>query len=381
MPGFVIPARAISRNPPQNPLIFQVTYSPTIPPAARTAFERAGDILSNLFSSTVPITVQVNTVDTTGGNTLAAAGAGAFEQNFKNAPIPNTNYPIALAEKLAGEDLSSPGSFDIIVTYNTTRNWNYTSTNVTGSQLDFVTVILHEILHGMGFASSAFFDEGSNNGFTTITTRSLPNAYTNALENRAGENLVASFDNSSTELGIQLRSNGLFMRTPTFTNSTDLPRIYAPGSYQSGSSISHLDESTYRNTPNSLMKPSIAPGSIVHDPGDITLNILYDMGWSFTNVVHESAAGSEDTNIPYEVVANVISEQGYDPASIVLHYSQDTFKTETTVNMAATGNADEFTATIPAPNEFTVIQYYISVNDSRSLQFSSPANAPIPTYQ
>ena len=59
MPGFVIPERAISRNPPPNPLIFQVTYSSTVPQAARTAFERAGGILSNLFSSTVPITVQV----------------------------------------------------------------------------------------------------------------------------------------------------------------------------------------------------------------------------------------------------------------------------------------------------------------------------------
>ena len=379
MPGFVIPARAISRNPSQNPLIFQVNYSPTVPQAARAAFERAGDILSNLFSSTVPITVQVNTVDTVGGNTLAAAGAGDFVQNFKNAPIPNTNYPIPLAEKLAGENLSSLSRpNDIIVTYNSTRNWNYTSTNVTGGQFDFVTVILHEILHGMGFASTASF--GNNLGSLGTSSRSLPNPFTNALENREGANLVASFNDPSTELGSQLQSNALFMRTPTFTNSTNLPRIFAPSSYQIGSSISHLDEATYRNTPHSLMKPSIAPGAIVHDPGDIALNILYDMGWSFTNVAHESAAGSEDPSLPYEVVASVISEQGYDPASIVLHYSQDTFRTETTVNMTPTGSADEFTGTIPGPNEFTVVQYYISANDSRGLQYASPAGAPIPVY-
>ena len=373
MPGFVIPARAISRNPPQNPLIFEITYSPTVPPTARTAFERAGNILSNLFSSTVPITVQVNTDDDIGENTLAAAGAGRTLENFKNAPIPNTFYPIALAEKLAGENLSSVAdAADIIVTYNPTRNWNFTSTNVTGSQLDFVTVILHELLHGMGFASST--------SANSLSSRPLPNAYTNALENRAGENLVLVFNGLTNELSAQLSSNQLFIRTPTFDNSNDLPKVYAPPTYQSGSSISHLDEVTYRNTPNSLMKPSIAPGAIVHDPGDIALNILYDMGWSFSNVVHESAAGSEDTSIPYEVIANVISEHGYDPASIVLHYSQDTFRTETTVNMTATGNADEFIATIPAANEFTVIQYYISVNDSRNLQFSSPAGAPIPVY-
>ncbi len=374
MPGFVIPERAKSRNPPPNPLIFQVSYSNTVPQAARTAFERAGNILSNFFSSTVPITVFVGTVDTVGGNTLAAAGPGRSLQNFKNAPIPNTNYPIALAEKLAGENLSTLADpADIIVTYNSTRNWNFTSTNLAGNQFDFVTVILHELLHGLGFAASA-----SSNSL--LPFRSLPNAYSSALENRVGENLVASFNDPSNELSSQLRSNSLFIRTPTFNNSNDLPRIYAPPTYSAGSSISHLDEVTYRNTPHSLMKPSIGTGAIVHDPGDITLNIMYDIGWSFTNVVHESDPGVEDPSLSYEVVASVISEQGYDPASMVLHYSQDTFKTETTVEMTATGNADEFTATIPAPNEFTVVQYYVSVNDSRNLQFSSPANAPIPTY-
>ncbi|MFK7981373.1 MAG: hypothetical protein AB8G86_15415, partial [Saprospiraceae bacterium] len=379
MPGFVIPARAKSRNPPPNPIVFQVTYRNNVPQAAKDAFERATGILSNLFSSTVPITVSVGTVDTVGGNTLAAAGAGGFRKNFKNAPIPNTDYPLPLAEKLAGEDLSSPSeTADIVVTYNSTRNWNYTSTSVTGSQFDFVTVILHEILHGMGFASSAFQNIAGD--YLTSGTRSLPSAYTNALENRAAENIVLNYEDQSTDLGIQLRSNGLFINTPSFTNATELPKIYAPGVYQPGSSISHLDEATYRNTPHSLMKPSIAPGAIVHDPGDIALNILYDIGWSFTNVAHESDAGVEDNSLPYEVVASVVSEQGYDPASVTLHYSQDTFRTETTAAMTATGNADEFTATLPAPNEFTIFQYYISVNDSRDLQFSSPAGAPVPVH-
>ena len=84
--------------------------------------------------------------------------------------------------------------------------------------------------------------------------------------------------------------------------------------------------------------------------------------------------------MPYEIVASVISEQGYDSASVTLHYSQDTFNTETTVTMTATGNPDEFTATLPAPNEFTIFQYYISVNDSRDLQYASPAGAPVPVF-
>ncbi len=385
MPGFVIPPRAIDRNN-ANPVTFNVTYAADVPTVARTGFERATDILGNLLNSTVPVSIFVGTSTfPNSAGTLAAAGTGQPIRNFPNAPIPNVDYPIALAEKLAGQELNDPDSpFDIIVTYNSTRNWNFTSTSVAFNQFDFTTVILHEIIHGLGFASSAGFIEESELGFVRFNTQ-FGNAYTNAIENRDGENLVADFTNGSEALGIQLRSNRLFIRTASFANassSEELPKLFAPGNFSAGSSISHLDEGTFNNTPNSLMTPSISPGAIMHDPGDLTLRILNDMGWSFTNVVHAPILNIQESPNPFEIVAQVISEQGYDPSTIMFHHSFDNFETVVTELMTPTGNPDEFTATLPAqPDENTdFAQYYITVQDSRDLTFSSPANAPRPTF-
>ena len=80
-----------------------------------------------------------------------------YFRNFPNAPLRDAWYPMPLAEKIAGRDYNSSRTpYDITISYNTKTNWNYTSTGLSGNQFDFITVILHEILHGLGFASSAF---------------------------------------------------------------------------------------------------------------------------------------------------------------------------------------------------------------------------------
>jgi hypothetical protein len=60
-----------------------------------------------------------------------------------------------------------------------------------------------------------------------------------------------------------------------------MPRMYAPLSWDQGSSYSHLDENTYPNgDPNSLMTPGINNGEAVHDPGPIARGMFTDMGWT-----------------------------------------------------------------------------------------------------
>ena len=56
------------------------------------------------------------------------------------------------------------------------------------------------------------------------------------------------------------------------------PRLYAPAAFASGSSVSHWDTSM---TPNVLMEPAINSDltSTVKNPGDLTLNLLKDIGW------------------------------------------------------------------------------------------------------
>ncbi len=55
---------------------------------------------------------------------------------------------------------------------------------------------------------------------------------------------------------------------------TKLPRLYAPSTWDDGSSIYHLDEFTYAaSDTNSLMTPFAGRGEAVHNPGPNTLAI------------------------------------------------------------------------------------------------------------
>ena len=132
--------------------------------------QRAGDIWAAYLHSDVPIRVECEFQDfggTPDGYTLAGASAITVVRNFTNAPLSNTWYPIALANSLAGEDLST--SNDISVTVNIALDtdpaldtWYYgLDGNAPAGTVDLLDVLLHEIGHGLGFASYADIQSGS----------------------------------------------------------------------------------------------------------------------------------------------------------------------------------------------------------------------------
>lgn len=69
---------------------------------AKAAFERAVDIWRNLLGSTVPIKVTAYWEELDEG-VLGAANTNDYYRNFPGAREVNRYYPLALAEKLAGD--------------------------------------------------------------------------------------------------------------------------------------------------------------------------------------------------------------------------------------------------------------------------------------
>ncbi|MBQ5949518.1 PA domain-containing protein [Massilia sp. ST3] len=128
------------------------------------AFQRAAEIWGATLSSTVPIRVGAAFIPlscTANSAVLGSAGAWEIWSDFPNAPRANTWYPSALAGKLAGVELSTPDEPHILARFNARlglfpdclpgSGFYLGLDNNPGGQIDLVTVLLHEMAHGLGF--------------------------------------------------------------------------------------------------------------------------------------------------------------------------------------------------------------------------------------
>lgn len=128
-------------------------------------FSQAASIWGALLSSSVVIQV-VAQFDpqfcTSNSAVLGSAGALTADSDFPGAEFPNTWYPQALANKLAGMD-RDPGA-DIAATFNSdvdnstclgSVSWYYGYDGNEGNDVELLPVVLHELGHGLGFATFA----------------------------------------------------------------------------------------------------------------------------------------------------------------------------------------------------------------------------------
>lgn len=247
-------------------------------PAAKASFQRAVDAWSRQISSPVPITVNARFADL-GANVLGSAGP-RIRANFGGAPQRNTWYPEAVANKRAGRQLSA--SADIEARFNRQfNNWHYGTGPAPKGTYDFQSVVMHELGHGLGFIGAGQVSGGRGTVLYRAAGVAFPYAYDRNTENAGGKKLL-SFADPSAALGDQLTSGRLFFDSPKVrsANGGRPAKLYAPRSFNGGSSYSHLDESTYRaGNRNSLMTPQIGDGETVRTPGPLTSAIFRSTGW------------------------------------------------------------------------------------------------------
>jgi Domain of unknown function DUF11/Cysteine-rich secretory protein family len=267
------------------PAIINVTYT-GFSPEAQAAFNYAVTIWSQQISSPVPIQVDANWT-ALGTGVLGSAGATDWIRDFAGAPVKSTWYQIGLANKLAGKDLY-PTRSDISANFSSTfGNWYFgTDGNPPAGQYDFVSVVLHELAHGIGVSGLASIDNTGNGSLGYPT--GIPSIYDRYTTDSAGNALV-NYANPSFALGTALTTNPVYFIGPNAraANGNADVRLYTPSVWSGGSSYSHLDE-TFNGTTNALMTYSLSPGESTHDPGDIVRGLLQDIGWSVVNATATS---------------------------------------------------------------------------------------------
>ena len=124
--------------------------------AAADRVHLRGSLWSARLDSTVPIRIRAQFTSLAAG-VLGSAGPIQVFRDFPNAPLTGTWYHVALANKLAGVDLS-PVTDDINANFSTNFNFYLGLDNGHGELNDLVTVLLHEFAHGLGFSQTASLD-------------------------------------------------------------------------------------------------------------------------------------------------------------------------------------------------------------------------------
>ncbi|MFQ5515417.1 MAG: hypothetical protein ACE5FG_13415 [Myxococcota bacterium] len=275
------------------------------------AFRHAATLWSAVLSSDVEIKIgaRFDPLPCSASEAvLGQAGPQNLWRDFSGAPLANTWYPEALANKLAGVDVCPPGTCapptdDIGAEFNSSLGttcafpdgWYFgLDGNPPGFDIDFVTTVLHEIAHGLGFLTiigptgTKFF------GADDIFSRLLEDHSTGMLwpPMTDSERAASSIDTGD----LHWTGAAAVVAAGSLSSGVDISsghiEMYAPSPYETGSSVSHFSTSL---VPDDLMEP--------FDTGPIhalslAAALLGDLGWSVCgNGIPEPPELCDDGNV------------------------------------------------------------------------------------
>ena len=232
--------------------------------------------------------------------------------------MPGTWYPDALADAVNGSDVGS-GDFDIEASFNSTfADWYMgTDGNTPLGKWDLMSVVVHELGHGLGFLGTMTIDDGADtaecdgvdgNGCWGLRS-GFPEIFDRFTQDNSADFLINTvvYLNPSAALGTALTSTNVFF-SGTNTNAANggtRAELYAPGVWDQGSSYAHLDEVVFpAGNPSSLMTPFLGSAEAIHDPGPVTLGIFEDIGWEvnagriFTDGFESGDASAWSSTVP-----------------------------------------------------------------------------------
>lgn len=230
----------------------------------------------------------VGNAGATNNTTLANPPAGAFTGTF---------YPIALAEALANTNLNG-GAAEINAIFNSdvdgavcfgTKSFYYgiNAGNAPPNSLALFPVVLHELGHGLGFATLACTQAGGcNMGATPFGgyPQNIPDIWGRNLAQAPGLTLWKDMTNATRGASMTSDPNLVWMGSQVTATAGALAagtnggrvRMYAPAAIELGSSVSHFSKDVL---PDEVMEPVINLNSIVLDPGR-AVPLMRDIGWT-----------------------------------------------------------------------------------------------------
>jgi hypothetical protein len=346
---------------------------------AISAMEYAKSILESILPADASLTIVASWEKISTSGVLAQTSITGFASGWAiDAQNPLSVYPAALAEKIAGRKLNTDQEGDIKLQVNSTMSWYLgTDGNTPTSKYDLITVVIHEICHGLGFYDS-FSSDGTK---ASWGLGNYPMIYDTFIENFTGTKLIDTLKilNNSADLNSQVTNSQVYFNGPLLKKyssnvgySSQRAKLYAPPTFESGSSISHLDESaTLRE--NSLMTPFINLGEAIHDPGKYTLSILGDIGWINTRIIHKPMGDTENHLVQIPLTTVIKSDTAYNHSGVGVVYSFNNFVTKDTIYLTPALQANTYNTIINIPSYNSSLKYFFFVDDYFHRVYRSPS--------
>ncbi|GAA6143919.1 hypothetical protein NBRC116585_00360 [Thalassolituus maritimus] len=288
-------------------------------------FNEAARLITLQLNISQPIRVEANfdpLYCSTNAAMLGSAGPAAWTTDESTMRA----VPDALQNQLSGGDVYSPDG-EILATFNSAidnnsgclsdSNWYYGFDEPPGNDLSLLSTVMHELIHGLGFVS--LLQSSGNSGYW-IRYEGQPTQYfydpftENLMD---GETGILLPNTNSARRRIALRSETQLIWVGEHANeaaaehtdgvSSGQLQMYAPATYDAGSSVSHFNTSV---TPNELMEPF---DTGFETSSELSFAALLDIGWDRPQSPPELASIgdqtiNEDQRLETEISATDINE-------------------------------------------------------------------------
>lgn len=238
-------------------------------PEARNALQFAADKISSylVVSQPVTLTFDVTAYNSPDSSTLASAGSDI--RGF----TPGYFYTVVQNKLINGTDVNSFLS-DGVLNVNFGYSWSF-GDDVGVGQYDFVSVMMHEMMHAYGFTS--YLDEAGDNSDTQWPL------FASGIGDWTGTRVIDDSYRFNSAFNPNLTGNdgGLyFIGAHAVDAYGGLVPLYTPSVWEAGSSGSHLDDYTFWGS--QLMEATTGSGLGVRVLSPVEQGILQDLGYTIS---------------------------------------------------------------------------------------------------
>ncbi len=259
---------------PRSRILMHMLAAPTA--GHHRALQKCGRIIAQNWKSRTQTRIEIKF-----RNDMNGVYASAYPTSYQI--VNGAQYPVAMAKYISGKDHNTKEKgdkhYDMVINFNMKYDWYVGTDGKPGAgQVDLVSLCLHEVVHGLFMAPGGIRMSKHKDGYAMGKfTRPVLHRFNQflACETPNGDCALASYrktwrnNGSERNFGRCVTGNALWFRT----EKERIARIYAPNEYSSSSSLSHLDESTYRTT-NSLLTPFSPRGYVKHEFDPLLIRIM-----------------------------------------------------------------------------------------------------------